>query len=206
MIGISEMSWNASSSPLDKLFEEMDGFMKFVKQHVVKVVLAFAMLGAFALPAAAQEIKIGVVSLPALIERAPQTKAAMDALQEEFAPRQREFEAKKKEFEDLQAKAQKDFAVMGETERRNAEKDLRELQRELTRLQTEFQEDLNLRQNEEYGLLQRSMAKEVQDYAQAEGYDLVVLDNVVLFRNDIVDITAEVLRIVEANFQATNTQ
>jgi outer membrane protein len=198
------MSWNASSSPLDRLFEEMDGCMKFVKQHVVKAVLAIAMLGMISLPAAAQEIKIGVISLPALIERAPQTKAAMDALQEEFAPRQREFEAKRKEFEDLQAKAQKDLAVMGETERRNAEKDLREMQRELARLQTEFQEDLNLRQNEEYGLLQRSMAKEVQEYAQAQGYDLVVLDNVVLFRNDVVDITAEVLRIVEANYQATN--
>jgi outer membrane protein len=191
---------------LDRLFEEMDGFMKFVKQHVVKAVLAIAMLGAFALPAAAQDVKIGVVNLQALIERAPQTKAAMDALQEEFAPRQREFEAKKKEFEDLGAKAQKDFAVMGETERRNAEKDLRELQRELTRLQTEFQEDFNLRQNEEFGLLQRTMAKEVQDYAQAQGYDLVVLDNVVLFRNDTVDITAEVLRAVEANYQATSTQ
>ena len=200
------MSWNDSSSPLDKLFEEMDGFMKFVKQHVVKAVLAIAMLGVFSLPASAQELKVGVVSLPALIERSPQTKEAMDALQEEFAPRQREFEAKKKEFDDLQAKAQKDFAVMGETERRNAEKDLRDLQRELTRLQTEFQEDLNLRQNEEYGLLQRAMAKEVQDYAQAEGYDLVVLDNVVLFRNEAVDITAEVLRVIEANHQANSSQ
>ena len=95
---------------------------------------------------------------------------------------------------------------MGETERRNAEKDLRDLQRELTRLQNEFQEDLNLRQNEEYGLLQRAMAKEVQDYAQAQGYDLVVLDNVVLFRNEGVDITAEVLRIVESDFQASSAQ
>ena len=48
----------------------------------------------------------------------------MDALQEEFAPRQREFLAKQKEFEDLSAKVQKDVAVMGETERRNAEKEL----------------------------------------------------------------------------------
>ena len=177
--------------------------MKFVKQHMVKAVLALAMLGAFSLPASAQELKIGVISLPALIERAPQTKAAMDALQEEFAPRQREFEAKKKEFEDLQAKAQKDFSVMGETERRNAEKDLRELQRELTRLQTEFQEDLNLRQNEEYGLLQRAMLKQVQDYAEAQGYDLIVGDGV-LYVNSAVNITDDILRAVEANYQATS--
>ena len=172
---------------------------------MVKVVLAVAVLGGFALPAAAQDLKIGVVSLPALIERAPQTKAAMDALQEEFAPRQREFEAQKKEFEDLQAKAQKDFAVMGETERRNAEKDLRDLQRELSRLQNEFQEDLNLRQNEEYGLLQRALLKEVQDYAQQEGYDLIVGDGV-LYVNSAVNITDEVLRAVEANYQASSAR
>ncbi len=180
--------------------------MKFIKQHVFKAVVAAAMVSAFALPASAQELKIGVVSLPALIERAPQTRDAMATLQEEFAPRQREFEAKNKEFTDLQEKAQKDLAVMGETERRNAEKDLRELQRELTRLQTEFQEDWNLRQNETYGELQRMMAKEVNDYAQAQGYDLVVLDNVVLYRNDTVDITAEVLRVVEATHQASQPQ
>ena len=157
----------------------------------------------FALPAAAQEMKIGVVSLPALIERAPQTKAAMDALQEEFAPRQREFQAKQKEYEDQATKAQKDLAVMGETERRNMEKELRDLQRELTRLQTEFQEDLNLRQNEEYGLLQRAMLKEVQEFAQAQDYDLIVGDGV-LYVNAAANVTDDVLRIVEANYQATS--
>ena len=179
--------------------------MTSVKQQLVKAVLGVALVCAFALPAAAQDMKIGVVSLPALIERAPQTKAAMDALQEEFAPRQREFLAKQKEYEELTAKVQKDVAVMGETERRNAEKNLRDLQREVTRLQTEFREDLNLRQNEELGLLQRSLLKEVQDYAAQEGYDLVVGDGV-LFASTAVNITEDVLRAVEANFQATGAR
>ena len=179
--------------------------MNIVKRQMVKAALGVALVCAFALPAAAQDMKIGVVSLPALIERAPQTKIAMDALQEEFAPRQREFLAKQKEFEELTAKAQKDFAVMGETERRNAEKDLRDLQREVTRLQNEFREDLNLRQNEEYGVLQRSMLKEVQDYAQAQGYDLIVGDGV-LFASNAVNITEAVLRAVEANHQATSAR
>ncbi len=179
--------------------------MKFVKQHVVKAVAGIALVCAFALPAAAQEMKIGVVSLPALIERAPQTKAAMDALQEEFAPRQREFQAKQKEYEDLAAKIQKDLAVMGETERRNAQKEVRDLERDLARMQNEFQEDLNLRQNEEYGKLQRDMLKEVQDFAEAQGYDLIVGDGV-LYVTSAVNITDDVLRAVEANFQATSAR
>ena len=179
--------------------------MSFVKRQLVRAALGVALVCVFALPAAAQDMKIGVVSLPALIERAPQTKIAMDALQEEFAPRQREYLAKQKEFEELTTKAQKDFAVMGETERRNAEKDLRDLQREVSRLQNEFREDLNLRQNEEYGVLQRAMLKEVQDYAQAQGYDLIVGDGV-LFASNAVNITEAVLRAVEANHQAASAR
>jgi outer membrane protein len=179
--------------------------MNLVKQQLVKAVLGLVLMFAFVVPASAQDLKIGFVSLPALIERAPQTKAAMDALQEEFAPRQREFVAKQKELEELATKAQKDFAVMGETERRNAEKDLRDLQREVTRLQTELREDLNLRQNEEYGILQRAVLKEVQDYAQAQSYDLVVGDGV-LYVSNAVNITEQVLREVEANYQATSSR
>ena len=179
--------------------------MSFVKKQIVRVAFGIALVCVIAFPASAQELKIGVVNIPVLMERSPQTKAAMDALQEEFAPRQREFLAKQKEYEELAAKVQKDVAVMGETERRNAEKNLRDLQREVTRLQNEFREDLNLRQNEELGLLQRSLLKEVQDYAEQEGYDLVVGDGV-LFASTAVNITELVLRAVEANFQATGAR
>jgi len=175
--------------------------MSFVKKYLFSAAAGLALVFAFAAPATAQALKIGVVNVPVLLDRAPQTKAVMDSLQEEFAPRQREFAAKQKELEDLQAKIQKDVSVMGETERRNAEKNLRDLQRDVARLQQEFREDLELRQNEELGNLQRSLLKEVQDYAQSQGYDLIVGDGV-LFASTAVNITEEVLRAVEANFQA----
>ncbi len=176
--------------------------MSFVKQQLVNATLGAALICVFALPAAAQDLKIGVVSLQVIVERAPQTKAVMDALREEFAPREREILSKQKEIEDLQAKVQKDLAVMGETERRNAEKNLRDLQRDFQRLRTEYQEDSNLRRNEEFGVLQRSILKEVQDYAEQQGYDLIVGDGV-LYVKSTVNITEEVLRAVEANYQAS---
>lgn len=179
--------------------------MSFVKQHLAKTIFAIALVCAIALPASAQELKIGVVNIPMLMDRAPQTKAAMDALEEEFAPRQREFAARAKELEELNAKLQRDAAVMGETERRNADTQLRDLRREVTRLQTEFQEDLNLRQNEELGNLQRSILAEVQLYAQTQGFDLVVGDGV-LYASTSVNITDEVLRAIETNFNATSSR
>ena len=169
----------------------------YLARILTLVLFAFAMMS----PGIAQEVKLGVVNVPTLMEQAPQARVAMEALDEEFRPRQRESVAKQTELQELSERVQRDLAVMGETERRNAEKDLRDLQREVTRLQNEFREDLNLRRNEELGLLQRSLLKEVQDYAQAAGYDLVVGDGV-LFASSAVDITENVLRAMEANFQS----
>ena len=177
--------------------------MSVVKKNFYRLAFAVALAAAFALPASAQETKIGVVNIQALMSNSPQTKSAMDALQEEFAPRQREILAKQKDYEDQATKFQKDAAVLGETERRNAERSLRDLQRELTRLQNEFQEDLNLRQNEELGVLQQALLKEIQEYATRESYDLIVGDGV-LYASGAVNITEAVLRAVEANFQATS--
>jgi outer membrane protein len=50
--------------------------------------------------------------------------------------------------------------------------------------------------------LQRALLLEVQNFAAQEGYDLVVGDGV-LFASTTVNITEQVLRAVEANFQAT---
>lgn len=179
----------------------METFMNSLKQPFCKLLAAATLIVFWCVPAAAQDIKIGVVNVPVLMEQAPQAKVAMDALQEEFAPRQRNILAKQKELEDLNTKVQRDLAVMGETERRNAEMELRDLQRDVQRMQNEFREDLNLRRNEELGNLQRSLLKEVQDYAETEGFDLVVGDGV-LYASSAVNITESVLRAMEANFQA----
>ena len=175
--------------------------MNVLKPNLVKALAGTLLALSLCTSVQAQEVKIGVVNVPVLMEQAPQARVAMEALDEEFKPRQREIIAKQTEFQERTEQVQRDLAVMGETERRNAEKDLRELQREVTRLQNEFREDLNLRRNEELGNLQRSLLKEVQDYAQGAGYDLVVGDGV-LFASDAVNITENVLRAMEANFQA----
>ena len=175
--------------------------MNVFKPNLVKAIAALALAVSFGATASAQEVKIGVVNIAQLMEQAPQARVAMEALDEEFKPRQREIIARQTEFQELSEKVQRDLAVMGETERRNAEKELRDLQREVTRLQNEFREDLNLRRNEELGLLQRSMLKEVQDFAQSAGYDVIVGDGV-LYASAAVNITENVLRAMEANFQA----
>ena len=47
--------------------------MSFMKQNLLKIVAGIGLVFVFALPAAAQEVKIGVVNVPVLLDRAPQT-------------------------------------------------------------------------------------------------------------------------------------
>jgi len=147
------------------------------------------------------ELKIAVVSVPQLIEESPQAKSAMQALQDEFMPRRREIETQQKELKAREDKLTRDSAVMSEAERNKSEKDLRDGQRDLQRRQNEYVEDLNVRRNEELGKLQRTLLQEVQTYARAQGYDLVIGDGV-LFAKDGINITAAVL----ANLQARGTK
>lgn len=161
----------------------------------MSVALAAAMVAPVA--SAQSQLKIAVVNVPRLLEEAPQAKSAMQALQDEFSPRQREMAAQQKDLKAKEEKLQRDGAVMAENERRNAEKELREGQRDLARKQNEYVEDLNVRRNEELGKLQRSLLQEVQAYARSSGYDLVVGDGV-LFVNEQLDITPQVLSALQA--------
>ena len=143
------------------------------------------------------QTKIAVVNWQQLLEEAPQAKAAMAALTDEFQPRQKEIVQQQKDLKAKEDKLQRDGAVMAENERRNAEKDLRDGQRELARKQNEYVEDLNLRRNEELGKLQRSLLQEVQAFARSSNYDLVVGDGV-LYVNESLDITPQVLSALQA--------
>jgi outer membrane protein len=157
-----------------------------------------AILAAVALPlgAAQAQARIGVVNVARLLQEAPQAQAASQALESEFASRRRELENQQKDLKAREEKLAKDGAVMPESDRRSAEKALRDGQRELARKQNEFLEDLNVRRNEALGQLQRTVLQEVQSYAKGAGLDVVVAD--ALYASPAVDITSQVLAALQA--------
>jgi len=146
-------------------------------------------------PAAGAEVKMGVVNFQKLLEDAPQTKTAMQALENEFAPRRRELLTLQNDLKAKDEKLQKEGAVMAEADRAKAEKTLRDQQREFSRKAGEFQDDASTRRNEEIGKVQRYLVTEIQAYANAQGFDLVLGDGV-FFAKGPLDITANVLAVL----------
>jgi outer membrane protein len=169
---------------------------------VLATVRAGILIGAlvFAASASAQVegLKVGVVSVNQLLEQAPQFRAAMQALQEEFAPRQRELVALQRSMQEKQETYERDGAIMAEAERLNLEREIRDGQRDFAREQGDMNEDANIRQNEELSSLQRSLLQEVQNFARTEGYDLVVAD--ALYFSSAIDITDDVLEALELSY------
>jgi outer membrane protein len=159
--------------------------------------LVLGLCGLLAAGQASAEIKIGVVNFQKLLEDAPQTKTAMQALENEFGPRRRELLTMQNDLKAKDEKLQKEGAVMAEADRANAEKTLRDQQREFSRKAGEFQDDASTRKNEELGKVQRYLVGEVQTYANAQGYDLVLADGV-LFSKQTLDITAAVLAVLNS--------
>jgi outer membrane protein len=147
-----------------------------------------------AVPVSAQNLKIGVINVGRLLEQSPQSETVTKQLQDEFGPRQRELAASEQRLRTQQETFNRDAPVMGEDERLNLERQIRDAQRDLQRAQNEYLEDLNLRRNEEVGKLQREVLLKVQEYARAQKYDLVLAD--AIFVSTAVDITDAVLAVL----------
>ena len=154
------------------------------------VILAAAMLAGAA--AAAAEVKVGFVNVPKVLDQAPQARAADQRLEKEFGPRDSEILGMKRELVQLNEKLAKNSAVMSASERQRQEADMRQMRREIRRLEDEFREDVNLRRSQELGKLQRLVVEVIQNLAKAEKFDLILSDGVI-YAGDKVDITDQVI-------------
>ena len=143
--------------------------------------------------ASAADYTIGFVNTERLFREATPAKRAQQKLEKEFAARDADIQKVSKQVRDLQAALEKDGATMSETDRRNKERDLANLSRDLQRSQREFREDLNLRRNEELASVQERANKVIQQIAEAEKFDLILQDPVV-FASQRIDITDKVIK------------
>jgi outer membrane protein len=167
-----------------------------IKSRVGVWMMAVGVLAA--LPAVAAEPKIGVVDFQRLAIESPQGKAVMESMRAEFAPRERTLQAQGQAVKAKEDKLQKDGATMSEEQRVRAEKELRDGARDFERAKGEFQDDMNARRNEELSRLQRTIVEEVRSYGKAQGYDLILAQEGVIYNASASDITPAVLSALQA--------
>jgi outer membrane protein len=168
-----------------------------VKGVVRSLILGSAAVLALAAAPAWAELKIGYVNYAALMRESPDAKSIQEALRAEFMPRVHDLQTLQQSLKAREDKLIKDGATMTDDQRAREDKEIRDGERELQRKQTEAQDDSNARQNEEMSKLQKSLIAEVQTYAKAQNYDLIIADNAIYW-TPAVDITPQVLAMLQA--------
>ncbi len=164
----------------------------------VAAFIGVLLCGAPALVAA--EMKIGYVSPGQVTDQAPQAEAARQKLEQEFEARNEELVLMREDLRGLEDRMQRDGAVMSDEEQQRIRRDIVSMRRDLQREQDAFREDLNLRRNEELTDLQRRIIRTIGEYAEEEGYDLIVSDGV-LYASDPLDITERIVERLHDEFR-----
>ena len=169
--------------------------MKHRMQQLIIRVAGALFIASLSVPGFAQapDYKIGFVNSERLFREATPAKRAQQKLEKEFAGRDAEIQKLAKQVRDLQALLEKDGVTMAEVDRRNKERELANMNRDLQRGQREFREDLNLRRNEELSAVQERANKVIQQIAVDEKYDLIIQDPVI-YASQRIDITDRVIK------------
>ncbi len=164
----------------------------FANSALAQALVAGASLFCAALPAAAQELKIGYVNSERVLRDSLPAKAAQAKLEAEFSKREKELNDVAVRLKTAADKFDKESPTLAEAERARRQRDLVEQDRELQRKRREFQEDVNQRRNEELQALVERANKVIKLIYETEKYDLIIQEGV--FASARVDITDKVIR------------
>jgi len=158
----------------------------FNRNVLMAVALGFASVAAFA-----QDFRVGYVNLERILRDSNSAKLAQTKLEQEFSRREKEIQTLASQLKSASEKFEREAPTLAESQRVARQRQLVEQDRDFQRKQREFQEDLNLRKNEELqGVLERAN-RVIKQVAEAEKYDLVIQEAVYI--NPKHDITDKVL-------------
>lgn len=159
-----------------------------IRYLFVSLALAAGLCG---LATATDGSRIGFVNVGYLIDNSPQAEAATERLELEFQPRQREVAETRGLLDSLRgevAEAEENNEETTELQRRIAE-----IERRLVRTEQAFREDLNIQRNIELRNVREEVLQSVADFANAQGFDVILTEGVV-FASERIDVTERVLQ------------
>ncbi|AZN36137.1 OmpH family outer membrane protein [Iodobacter ciconiae] len=140
----------------------------------------------------AADMRIGFVDTERILrEASPAVRAAKKI--------EREFDSRKADLQKISAQGKAlqqllDKGALAEADRRVKERELIKLNQDFQRMQREFNEDMNVRRNEELSGLQERVNTAIAQIATSEKYDLILQE--VAWRSPRIDITDKVLKLL----------
>jgi len=152
-----------------------------------------------AIPATAQQLRVGYVDMKRVLDSAPQVLAGRDQLDLEFRPRNEAIEFQERQVQKMEDRLQ--LGDIAEDARVRLERDLREMRRNVNRQKEDLRDELSFRRTEEVQKLEDQINQAVQVIASNNGYDLI-LSSPVVYADPSLDITQLILDQLRLEYEA----
>jgi outer membrane protein len=118
--------------------------------------------------------KVGIVNIQLAIANTNEGKKELEALQQRFAPKEGELKAQNDEIENLKKQLQTQGGKLSEEERNTRVKAIESKQKTLQRSYEDAQTEFQQAQQDVVNRLGTKMLKVVEDYAQKNGYSVIM--------------------------------
>lgn len=172
-----------------------DGFGAVGRPAFGATVLLAAVCAAPLAQAQATVSRIGFVYTERLMTDSKMAKSADAKLAAEFSKRQKAVEEMVGKYKEASEKFDAEAPGLTELERPRRARELYNMQKDVERMQREFQEDLQQRKNEERAAIAQKAYKLVEQVAEQEKLDAVLVE--AAWVSPRVDITDKILKLLD---------
>ena len=164
------------------------------KTILAACIVIYALMNA---PAFAEEapISIAVVNVAFLMKNAPEAELASLALKAEFSPREEALKEGQEKISQLEAERDRNKSGWSADKVRQAERQIRSLERERTRALEDFREELRFARDSALDDVQKSVFQAIEDVRIERNIDIVIQEYVGASQR--VDLTASVLAYLQ---------
>src|SRR5690554_4301762 len=136
--------------------------------------------------------KIGYVDMNVLINNSPQILDANQSLTREFEAQNNEISQQEADLQVLEDSIRQEGNFMTPDELAKLQERARILERQVRRAKEDLKDAITIRNSQLVDEVQNEIKRVVAEYAKANGYD-VILINAILYANERIDITDEIL-------------
>lgn len=139
--------------------------------------------------------RIGFVYTERLMTESKLAKVADEKIQGEFSKRQKQVDEMIKRYKSSREKFDEDAPKLTDADRVRRTRELLDMEKDVQRMQREFNEDLIQRKNEERTAIAQKAFKLIEQVAEQEHLDVVLQESV--WTSPRIDITDKILKLLD---------
>ncbi len=147
--------------------------------------------------------KIGYVDMTTLINESPQIIEANRVLTAEFDEQRQNLNQKQADLSLLEKRITQEGPLMTADELARLQERARLLERQVRRGREDLNDAITIRNSQLVDEVQQQLREVVSQYAEENGYDAILI-NAILYVNDRIDITDEILAKLKQDFSPEN--